>query len=125
LVIVGFAMSLASGCGGAEGARGTASEAEASDVRPARAISGREARQLVAAGAVLLDVRSSTEYAIRHLDGAINVPVDELAARSTELDPEVPVVVYCVSGHRSANAGRVLRSKGFEYVFDLGSMASY
>ena len=53
------------------------------------------------------------------------MPVDELASRATELDPEIPVVVYCVSGSRSANAGRILRAKGFEYVFDLGSMASY
>jgi rhodanese-related sulfurtransferase len=114
--------ALALGCGSSDGvARPTPAEA----VEPAPLVSGQQARRLVAEGAVLLDVRSSVEYAVRHIDGAINVPVGDLEARADELDPDRPVVVYCLSGHRSANAGRILKEKGFAQVYDLGSMVSY
>jgi rhodanese-related sulfurtransferase len=49
----------------------------------------------------------------------------ELAARATELTPDTPVIVYCVTGNRSEKAGKILRGQGFTYVFDLGSMMSY
>jgi phage shock protein E len=88
-------------------------------------VSGGEARALVAEGAVLLDVRSGFEFAANGLEGAINIPVDELPARAAELDPNRPVVVYCLSGHRSAEAGRILTGAGFEDVRDLGSIANY
>ncbi len=88
-------------------------------------VSGRAARTLVEGGALLLDVRSAFEFAVSHLDGAVNIPVEELAARVRELDPATPVVVYCFSGHRSEEAGRVLRGAGREDVYDLGSLANY
>lgn len=88
-------------------------------------VTGREARALVADGAVLVDVRSSFEYAASHLDGAINIPVDELASRVGELDSSHPVVVYCLSGHRSSEAGRILTGAGVDEVHDLGSLANY
>jgi rhodanese-related sulfurtransferase len=74
---------------------------------------------------VLLDVRSSVEYAIGHLDGAVNIPVDELGARTSELDPDAEIVVYCLSGHRSEQAGRILTGAGFEHVENVGSMLNY
>jgi len=74
---------------------------------------------------VLLDVRSSFEYALSHLDGAVNIPVDDLPSRVGELDPHADVVVYCLSGHRSEQAGRVLTGAGFDHVHDLGSIANY
>ena len=107
------------GCGGA------ASTSSATLGAPATPVTGREARRLVHDGAVLLDVRSSVEYAMNHLDGAVNIPVDELAARTSELDPDAEIVVYCLSGHRSEQAGRILTGAGFQHVDDLGSIANY
>jgi len=106
------------GCGGAASVAPTLGE-------PAAHVTGREARALVASGAVLLDVRTEVEYAIGHLDGAINIPVDELGSRTRELDPRATIVVYCLSGHRSEQAGRVLTGAGFDHVRDLGSITSY
>lgn len=124
LAIVCFALcatGLGSGCGG-----GAATVAVAAPSGPAApGIRGRDARRLVEHGAVLLDVRSPFEYAASHLDGAINIPVEELARRTAELDPSVPVVVYCLSGHRSEEAGRILTGAGFDEVHDLGSLAGY
>lgn len=87
-------------------------------------VDGARARELVAAGALLVDVRSPAEFAGGHVQGARNVPVDQLVRRSGELKTGKPVVLYCRSGARSANAAGVLRSQGIE-VYDLGPMSAW
>lgn len=92
----------------------------------AHGVTGGRASELVARGAVLLDVRSEFEFFVRHVDGARNIPVDQLAARAGELGArDRPIVVYCVSGRRSAEAARLLDEAGFSSVHDAGSMLSF
>lgn len=87
---------------------------------------GSDARRLVAAGARLVDVRTPQEFATDHIPGAINIPVQDLERRMTELaGKERPVVVYCRSGRRSASAARMLESAGYAAVHDLGSMTRW
>ncbi len=89
-------------------------------------IGGEAARQLVTQGARLVDVRSRAEFRAGHIEGAINVPVDELGPRMTELEPKgAPIVLYCRSGRRSAAAFERLQAAGFAAVYDLGSMRSW
>ena len=89
-------------------------------------VSSAEARQLVHAGARLVDVRTPDEFAAGHIAGAINIPVQQLDARMSELRPkEAAVVVYCRSGHRSGSAARMLKSAGFAAVHDLGPMTRW
>lgn len=80
--------------------------------------------QLVADGALLLDVRTPAEFSDGHVDGALNIAVQELESRLAELDPARPVVVYCRSGSRSAAAARLLRDRGFS-VTDVGAMSDW
>jgi len=79
---------------------------------------------MVRAGALLLDVRSPGEYAGGHLGGAINIPVDQLASRISELPAGKKIVVYCASGVRSAQAASLLDGRKFE-VFDMGGMGEW
>jgi rhodanese-related sulfurtransferase len=89
-------------------------------------VSPARARELVSAGARLVDVRSTGEFASGHIDGALNIPVDQLAARIGEIGPkDKPVVVYCASGMRSARAAGLLKSVGFATVEDLGPMSRW
>lgn len=90
-------------------------------------IVGAKARELVGAGALLLDVRTPSEFAGGHLQGALNIPVSELGARVGELgqDRARPIVVYCASGMRSASAKTTLRGLGFVDVHDLGAMGRW
>lgn len=88
-------------------------------------VSGATARELVAAGAQLVDVRSPGEFAGGHLPGAVNLPVAGIGARSGELDRTRPVVVYCLSGGRSAAAAATLRRQGFTEVHDLGPIRAW
>ena len=86
-------------------------------------ISGDEARELVQKGALLVDVRSRAEFKGGHIDGAINIPIQELDGRLTELgNSSGEIVVYCESGGRSAVAKQLLERNGFEHVHDLGGI---
>jgi len=87
--------------------------------------SKHKGRELVANGALLLDVRTPDEFRDRHLDGANNIPVQELASRVGELGArDRPIVVYCRSGARSASAATLLKSAGYE-VLDIGGMGNW
>lgn len=78
----------------------------------------------VAAGTVVLDVRTPGEFAEGHLDGAVNIDVQapDFATRAGELPTDAPIVVYCRSGNRSAAAVAVLRDLGFTDLTDAGAM---
>ncbi|NMO13659.1 rhodanese-like domain-containing protein [Pyxidicoccus fallax] len=87
---------------------------------------GAEAHQRMAAGAMLVDVRTPEEFAAGHLPGALNIPVDELPRRFSELgSPDKPLIVYCRSGARSSRAERLLKERGFQDVFNLGPMSAW
>lgn len=88
--------------------------------------SSAEAHRLVEAGALLLDVRTPEEFAGGHIQGAVNIPVQELERRMAEVgDRERAVVVYCRSGARSATAAAMLRDAGHRRVHDLGPMSRW
>ena len=69
----------------------------------------------------LLDTRTVWEYTQGHIDGFVNIPVDELRERLDELDKGKPVYVICQSGLRSYIACRILAGNDFEcYNFSGG-----
>jgi rhodanese-related sulfurtransferase len=85
-----------------------------------------EARMLVEQGqATLLDVRTVQEFNEGHVDGAVNIPIQVLKERLNELPKDKPVVVYCHSGRRSAEAKRLLDANGFTRVIDIGPMPDW
>ena len=69
----------------------------------------------------LLDTRTPGEYGRGHIQGFINIPVDDLRERLHELDRTKPVYVICQSGLRSYIACRILAGHGFDcYNFSGG-----
>ena len=84
-----------------------------------------QARELIAAGGTLIDVRSPTEFQSGHLPGAINIPVNQMDARIAEIPSGRPVVLYCASGMRSEAAAGKLRRAGRTEVFNLGAMSRW
>jgi rhodanese-related sulfurtransferase len=69
--------------------------------------------------AVLLDVRSRSEFVAGHLPGALNIPHTQLRGRLAEVPPGRPIRVYCASGVRSYLAARILRQHGWADVASL------
>lgn len=77
-------------------------------------------------GAVLLDVRTPSEYAAGHIDGSRNIPLQSIeSAGKTFSDKNTPLFVYCHSGARSRTAVRILRNLGYSDVTDLGGIINY
>jgi len=85
-------------------------------------ISGEEAKEIFTSNdsAVLLDVRSVLEYSAGHIDGSINIPVDQLEARLSELpDKDSVIIVYCRAGRRSATAFEILTANNYTNVYNM------
>ncbi|MGV6858276.1 MAG: rhodanese-like domain-containing protein [bacterium] len=70
---------------------------------------------------LLLDVRESKEVSQGKLKGAKHIPLGSIKKRLNELESakNKPVVIYCRSGNRSANAAHTLTANGFEDVYNL------
>ncbi len=75
--------------------------------------------------AVLLDTRTVGEYSRGHIDGFINIPVDELRGRLDEVEKGKPVYVICQSGLRSYIAARILAENGYECYNFAGGFRFY
>jgi rhodanese-related sulfurtransferase len=77
-------------------------------------------RQKMAEGAVILvDVRTDPEVARGIIEGALHIPLHLLPTRLDEIDRNRPVVLYCQSGARSAQAAHFLAGNGWTEVFNL------
>ena len=81
----------------------------------------RFAEIVAAPGAQIIDVRTPEEFAEGHLDGAININVQdpEFMSRIAALDPSGLYAVYCRSGNRSQAAVTALADSGIPGVFEL------
>ncbi len=87
-------------------------------------ISPKQARDLLAAGGKVIDVRSPGEFASDHIKQAANVPLGELESRIPQIAPDKnqPLLLHCLSGGRSGMAKRKLRAMGYTNVYNLGSL---
>ncbi len=72
-------------------------------------------------GALFVDVRSAGEFANGNAPGTINIPLNELGSRLSEIPKLSPVVLCCASGTRSGMAKLLLRSKGYRRVHNIGT----
>ncbi len=87
--------------------------------------SSSDACKLLANGAQLVDVRSTSEFAQGALPNAINLPLQSIMSADQIVSREKPIILYCVTGARSSTAKNYLMQMGFEEVHDLGSFRNY
>ncbi len=73
----------------------------------------------------VLDVRSPREFEAGHLDGAVNIPIEQLRSRLDELPRDQLIATYCQVGQRGYLATRVLLQHGFDVVNLSGGYVSY
>lgn len=87
------------------------------DIKPQEAV-----RLMSHEEATTLDVRDDKEFRSGHILNAVHIPLPLLEERLHELDAHKgkPVIVYCRTGRRSAQASGVLRKQGFDRVYKLG-----
>jgi rhodanese-related sulfurtransferase len=75
-------------------------------------------------GATFVDVRSAAEFAGGSAPGTINIPLQELGGRLSEIPKSSPVVLCCASGTRSGMAKLVLTKNGYKEVHNIGTWSS-
>ena len=79
-----------------------------------------ELMALKAAGAKIVDVRTPGEFAGGHVEGSVNIPLDQFQARISEIDPAEPVILCCASGGRSGMAKQILEAAGHPHAHNAG-----
>lgn len=77
------------------------------------------ALQAQKANILLVDVRTAEEFAFGTIDGAVNIPLDELRSRIHEVPADKPVVLFCAVGLRGYVALRILAGHGYSNVRNL------
>lgn len=75
----------------------------------------------IANGAIILDVRTEKEYAMGHIEGAINISLGTIRERYIELDTSKTYITCCSHGLRSVKAEAILKERGFKHVFNGGA----
>jgi phage shock protein E len=83
--------------------------------------SNEEVSTAIKEGALLVDVRTSSEFASGSVKGAINIPLDQLSAKISQLKGKKNIIVFCRSGNRSSQAKSFLTKSGFTNVVDGGT----
>lgn len=97
-------------------------------------ISPAEATELIAKGALVVDVRDAPEVEMSgKVAGAVHVPRGMLEFRADPESPyhdqnfskDKPVILYCASGGRSALSGQALKELGYQDVYNLGGFGEW
>jgi rhodanese-related sulfurtransferase len=97
-------------------------------------ISGKQAQEMVANGALLVDIRDSAELAqTGKATGALHVPRGSLEFKADPSLPSAdknfsldrPVILHCAGGGRAALAGKLLKDMGYQEVYNLGGLKDW
>ena len=111
-------------------------QGDAASIEEVRKYAGTTVIDFITAEAVLqhlpekshfIDVRTDEEYKEGHISGAINIPVDVIESKIADIasDKSDIIILYCRSGNRSATAGKILESLGYEVILDAGGIIDY
>ncbi len=84
----------------------------------------QKAWSLIGQGALIIDVRTTEEYAAGHLPNALHIPYQQIAQQFTQLEvrKDRSVVLYCRSGNRSSKAYSILKDRGYSALHNGGGL---
>jgi len=75
---------------------------------------------------MLLDVRNPREWATRHIEGSVNVPLNHLQERIAEIPRDRRIAVHCAGGYRSSIAASILHQHGITHLIEMaGGLAAW
>ena len=78
-------------------------------------------KNIIAAGALLVDVRTPGEFAEGHVKGSVNIPLDRVQSQLATFKNRKNIIVFCRSGGRSSQAKSILEQNGFTNVVNGGT----
>jgi hydroxyacylglutathione hydrolase len=75
---------------------------------------------------LLLDIRNPREWAIRHIDGSVNIPLNHLQERIAEIPRDRRIAIHCAGGYRSSIAASILHQYGITNLIEMaGGLAAW
>ncbi|MEQ8906510.1 rhodanese-like domain-containing protein [Ekhidna sp.] len=83
----------------------------------------KKIEEFIKQGAVIIDVRSKTEFEGGHLRTSKNIPMDSIPSYMGQLDKTKPIITCCASGMRSGQVKRMLKANGFKAMNGGGWMS--
>ena len=85
------------------------------------------AEELARAGPpLLLDIRNPREWATKHVEGSVNVPLNHLQERIAEIPRDRRIAVHCAGGYRSSIAAGILQQYGITNLAEMaGGLAAW
>ena len=81
----------------------------------------KDLENIIANGALIIDVRTPEEYKEGHIGGSLNIPLNDIRNAMSWLIKDVPAIIVCASGDRSTQAKDMLEANGFTKVYNGGS----
>lgn len=125
LMLAALLACVALGCGGSDPSESEQEPSAGGEALPdAPRVTGAEARAMVAAGAVLLDVTPPARAEQSFIEGRTHIPMGELSERMGELPRDRDIVVYCNGGGASPRAAARLRAAGYR-AFVMGARRNW
>jgi len=101
-------------------------DSEAPVEAPSIAPTELDSRRAAGTAPVVIDVRTSEEYAAGHIPGALNIPFDQVAEKVSGIDAPHGVALYCMVGPRARKGEAALLASGYTTVLHLeGGLAAW
>jgi rhodanese-related sulfurtransferase len=97
-------------------------------VWPTERISAPEVAEELASAdpPLLVDIRNPREWAAKHIDGSVNVPLNHLQERIAEIPRDRRIAVHCAGGYRSSIAASILHQYGITNLIEMaGGLAAW
>lgn len=86
----------------------------------------RELKDMDVTAATLIDVRTPDEFALGSIKGAVNIPLDDMRYRLSEIPADKPICLFCGVGLRGYLASNILKDNGYKDVRNLiGGLKTY
>jgi phage shock protein E len=87
-------------------------------------ISADDIKTALRNGGTIIDVRTPAEFSSGSIKGSVNLPLGSIIelAESMNLSLDLPLILYCASGMRSARAMKLLKKEGYRNVYNGGSI---
>lgn len=83
-------------------------------------ITVQQGKEMIDSGGVfILDVRTKEEYDAGHINGSMLIPLEVLDKRLNDIPRDRKLLVYCRTGHRSAQASEILVNNGFKEIYNM------
>jgi rhodanese-related sulfurtransferase len=74
----------------------------------------------------VLDIRNPREWAASHIDGSVNIPLNQLQERIGEIPRDRRIAVHCAGGYRSSIAASILHQYGLTHLIEMaGGLAAW